>query len=98
MSKTKNKKKNIHKPLFAVIEEKIGWKEMLIDILVDIIGGILIAIGIYNFAAEQGFPMVGFNGIALILYQLYRLPIGITVIALNIPAVFLCYKQMGSHP
>ena len=91
---SKSKAKKTHKPLFSVIEEKIGWKEMLIDILVDIIGGILIAIGIYNFAASQGFPMVGFNGIALILFQLYHLPIGVTVIALNIPAVFLCYKQM----
>ena len=94
---SKSKAKKTHKPLFSVIEEKIGWKEMLIDILVDIIGGILIAIGIYNFAASQGFPMVGFNGIALILFQLYHLPIGVTVIALNIPAVFLCYKQMGKR-
>ena len=92
-----HKTKKTRKPLLAVIEEKISLKELLIDVLVDIIAGILIAIGIYNFAAAQGFPMVGFNGIALILYQLYRLPIGVTVIALNIPAVCLCYKQMGKR-
>ncbi len=97
MAKKEKEKTKPKKTLFTVIEEKIGWKEMLIDILVDIIAGILIAVGVYNFAAAQGFPMVGFNGVALILFQLYRLPMGITVIALNIPAVFLCYKQMGKR-
>ncbi|MBR3642534.1 MAG: YitT family protein, partial [Parasporobacterium sp.] len=77
------------------ISEKISIKELLVDIAVDIVGGILIAIGVYNFAAVQGFPMVGFNGIALILYQLYHLPMGMTIILLNIPAMFLCFKQMG---
>ncbi len=81
--------------MIARLVEKISFKELVIDIAVDIIGGILIAIGVYNFAAVQGFPMVGFNGVALILYQLYRLPMGLTVVLLNIPAMFLCYKQMG---
>ena len=44
---------------------------LAIDILVDIVGGILIAIGVYNFAAAAKFPMVGFNGIALIFYHLF---------------------------
>lgn len=81
--------------MIARLAEKISFKELVIDIAVDIVGGILIAIGVYNFAAVQGFPMVGFNGVALILYQLYRLPMGLTVVLLNIPAMFLCYKQMG---
>lgn len=33
-----------------------------IDIAVDMIGGILIALGTYNFAAAANFPMVGING------------------------------------
>ncbi|MBP5385551.1 MAG: YitT family protein [Lachnospiraceae bacterium] len=81
--------------MIAVISEKISVKEMLIDILIDLIGGVLIAAGVYNFAAAQGFPMVGFNGIALILYQLSGFPIGTTVFILNIPAVLLCFRQMG---
>lgn len=81
--------------MIARLAEKISFKELVIDIAVDIVGGILIAIGVYNFAAVQGFPMVGFNGVALILYQLYRLPMGLTVVLLNIPAMFLCYRQMG---
>ena len=81
--------------LMAMVFEKISPQELLVDILADMIGGILIAAGVYNFAAVQGFPMVGFNGIGLILYQLFRIPIGVTVLLLNIPAIFLCCKQLG---
>ena len=91
------KKKAPAKSVFAVITEKISFKEMMIDILVDIVAGCLIAAGLYNFAAAQGFPMVGFNGVALILYQLFGLPIGTTVFVLNIPAVLLCFRQMGKR-
>ena len=33
--------------------------ELTKDIATDIIGGILIAVGVYNFAAAAKFPMVG---------------------------------------
>lgn len=70
-------------------------KELGIDIAVDVIGGMLIAVGIYNFAAKAGFPMTGFSGIALIFYHLFGLPIGTMTIVLNIPVVLICYKLLG---
>lgn len=71
------------------------WKELGIDILVDFVGGMLIAIGIYNFAMKAGFPMTGFSGIALIFYHLFKLPIGTMTMVLNIPIVILCYRLLG---
>lgn len=65
------------------------------DILTDIVGGILIAIGVYNFAANAQFPMVGFNGIALIFYQLFGAPIGTTAMLLNIPVAIACFRILG---
>ena len=50
--------------------------ELTKDIATDIIGGILIAVGVYNFAAAAKFPMAGVNGIALIFYQLFGLNSG----------------------
>ena len=38
--------------------KNLNVKKVSIDILMDIIGGILIAIGTYNFAAASEFPMV----------------------------------------
>lgn len=63
----------------------------------EIIGSILIAAGIYNFAVQAGFPMTGFSGIALILYRLFKLPIGLTTILLNIPVAILCWKLLGKN-
>lgn len=75
--------------------KNLNVKRLSIDILVDILGGILIAIGTYNFAAASGFPMVGFNGIGLILYHLLGLPIGTVALVLNIPVAIACFKILG---
>ena len=65
------------------------------DVLVDIVGGILIAIGVYNFASAAEFPMAGLSGIALIFYYLFGTPIGIVSMLLNIPIAIFCYKILG---
>lgn len=70
-------------------------KELFIDILVDIAAGIIIAIGVYNFALNADFPVAGFSGIAIILYHLFGLPIGAGTIILNIPVAIMCYKFLG---
>ena len=78
------------------LHSKIWYaKKWSIDILIDILGGIFISLGTYNFAAAAEFPMVGVNGIALIFYQLWGLPIGRTAMLLNIPIAVFCFKVLG---
>ena len=78
------------------LHSKIWYaKKWSIDIFIDILGGIFIALGTYNFAAAAEFPMVGVNGIALIFYQLWGLPIGRTAMLLNIPIAVFCFKVLG---
>lgn len=74
---------------------KIALKRICLDILVEVVGSFLVAIALYNFALNAKFPMTGFSGIAMILYRLFALPIGITTIILNIPVAILCYKLLG---
>ena len=69
--------------------------DILVDILVDILGGILIAVGTYNVAAAARFPMVGFNGIALIFYYLFGWPIGTVALLLNIPVALCTFRILG---
>lgn len=76
---------------------KINWKRLPYDIFIDVLGGILAAIGVYNFAANAGFPMSGVSGIALIFYKLFGLPLGATIIVLNVPIALLCYKSLGKE-
>ena len=75
--------------------KKMDFKNLLLDILIDVISGILIALGTYNFAAEADFPMVGVNGIALIFYHLFGSPIGTVALILNIPIAIFCFRILG---
>lgn len=77
--------------------KKINWKTLGIDIVIDVVASIIIAIGIYNFALNANFPVAGFSGIAIILYHLFGIPIGIGTIVLNIPVSVFCYKFLGKE-
>ena len=73
--------------------EKI--KSIGIDLLMDMLGSFLIAIGVYNFAAASEFPVAGISGIALLFYHFFDIPIGTMSLLLNIPIVIFCYKLLG---
>lgn len=70
-------------------------KSFMNKFLKEILGSILIAAAIYNFAVQAEFPMTGFSGISIILYRLFNIPIGFSTIILNIPVAILCYKLLG---
>lgn len=74
---------------------KINIKTLAWDVFIDFAGGLLIAIGIYNFAVNAEFPMTGISGIALILYHLFGLPMGVMTIVMNVPIALACYKILG---
>lgn len=78
-----------------VSEIKNNGKNYLIDLLADIVGSLLIAIGLYNFAAASEFPVTGVSGVALVFYYYWGLPIGTLTMALNIPIIFICGKILG---
>lgn len=72
-------------------------KKFTIQLLWEILGSILIAAAIYNFAVQAEFPMTGFSGISIILYRLANIPIGLSTVILNIPVALLCYKLIGRN-
>ena len=71
--------------------KKLNWESFFLEVL----GSLLVAVSIYNFAAAAEFPMTGFSGIALILYRLFRIPLGLSNVLLNIPVVILCFRMLG---
>ena len=75
--------------------KRINWKEAGMDILVDLAAGMVIAVGIYNFALYANFPVAGFSGVAIILYHLLGIPVGAGTIILNVPVAVFCYKFLG---
>lgn len=74
---------------------KLFGKTWMFDTLVEIVGSILTGVAIYNFALPAKFPMTGFSGLALILYRLFGLPIGVMTIVLNIPVAIICCRMLG---
>ena len=79
----------------VTVMKSVKWKELGIDILVDIAASMLIAVGIYNFALNANFPVAGFSGIAIVLYHLFGLPVGAGTLLLNVPVSIFCYKFLG---
>lgn len=75
--------------------EKNNYQKWTKQLLTEILGSILIAAAIYNFALNANFPMTGFSGISIILYRLIGLPIGLSTVLLNVPITILCYKLLG---
>lgn len=77
--------------------KKYSLREFGMDVLIDVIGGMLVAFGVYNFALYADFPVAGFSGIAIIFYHLLRVPIGVGTVLLNIPTAIFCYKFLGKE-
>ncbi|MDO5520626.1 MAG: YitT family protein [bacterium] len=75
--------------------KRVVSTKWIVDVVVELVGSILIALALYNFALMAKFPMTGFSGISFILYRLFKVPIGLSTILLNVPVAFLCYKLLG---
>ena len=66
------------------------------DLAMDILGGILMALGIYTFAVGGNFVPGGVSGLALIIYHFTNFPIGTSTLLINIPIVLVSYRIMGN--
>lgn len=71
------------------------FKNFSMNLLVDVVSGVLITTSIYCFAIPADFPLTGISGIALILHQLFQTPIGAMTILLNLPIALCCYRRLG---
>ncbi len=76
-------------------ERKEKLKNILMDLLFDIIGSILYAAGIYSFASKADFAPGGISGLGIIVNHFTNLPIGICTLVLNIPIILICIKTVG---
>ena len=74
---------------------KEKWERRIIPFLMETLGGILVAVALDSFFVNAEFPLTGFSGIALIFNRLFGLPLGATIVVLNIPLALLCYKLLG---
>lgn len=74
-------------------EENI--KKFLIDILATLVGAFLMATATSLFLLPNQLSSGGFAGIATILYYLLKIPMGTTILSLNVPLFLFAGYKLG---
>lgn len=70
-------------------------KEITKEYILFIVGSILAAFGTASFLLPSQLSSGGFSGIATVIYYLFHVPMGTTIIVLNIPVFILAYLREG---
>jgi len=76
-------------------KEKI--KSVFIDIVGTIAGAVIMAFGVSSFLLPNQLSSGGFSGIATIIYYLFNIPMGMMIIALNIPLFIFGWYRIGKE-
>ena len=58
-------------------------------------GSLIFAVGLQIFSLPSELLLGGATGIATVVYHLWGLPVGTTVLLVNLPLFVLCWKEMG---
>lgn len=66
-----------------------------VQIVLLVLGTLLLAIAINVLFLPNNLSTGGASGIALIIYYLYKVPVGLTVILINIPLFLIALKDLG---
>ncbi len=77
------------------IEEKYNFRIVIKEIIETIIGSLIMAIGVSLFLLPNQLSSGGLAGIATIIYYLMGIPMGTTILVLNIPLFILAWVKLG---
>lgn len=83
------------KVIFMHVEEKFNIKRIIIEILGTILGSFVMAFGISLFLLPNQLSSGGLAGIATITYYLLNIPMGTTILILNIPLFIVAIYKVG---
>lgn len=70
-------------------------KTTVIDFTGILVGSVILAVGMNMFMIPNMLAPGGVSGLAVVLYHLFRLPVGATIILLNIPLFIVGYLVLG---
>lgn len=76
--------------------EKLNFKKIGRDLLLDTIGAILVSIGIISFTKNAGIAPGGVAGVSLILHYFFpQLPLGTLQLLLNVPLILISLRYLS---
>ncbi len=70
-------------------------KRQLIDILFYVVGSVIYAVAIAMFISPAKISPGGFTGVSLIFNFLFKVPVGVTMLILNIPLILISLRILG---
>lgn len=73
----------------------IKTKKSVINIIKIAIGAIIMAVGINLFLVPNQLSSGGFSGIGTIIYYIFKIPVGTTILILNVPLFLIAYFKIG---
>ena len=73
------------------------YRELLLDLGSDVLGSVLMGIGIYSFAEKADIAPGGLSGIAILFKYLWDLPVGVMILIMNIPLLLIAWKYLGKR-
>ena len=77
------------------LEDNKKLKHIIIDIVGTILGSAIIAFGVSQFLLPNHLSSGGFSGIATITYYLFKIPMGATILILNVPLFIISMFKIG---
>lgn len=78
-------------------KRKLLIKKYSFELFQIIIGTVIMAVGVSQFLLPNQLSSGGFTGIATIFYYLLKLPMGLTILLLNIPLFILSWIKKGKE-
>lgn len=70
-------------------------KQLATMLVYDILGSLFLGCSIVCFAVHANFAPGGVNGLAVMANHLFKVPIGLATIVINIPIILLTSKKLG---
>lgn len=75
-------------------DEKFNFKKIIVELTGTIVGAFFMAIGTSLFLLPNQLSSGGFAGVATIFYYLLKVPMGTTIMLLNIPLFILAIYKL----
>lgn len=77
---------------------RVHWGRVLVDGATLFVGGLVAATAINIFIAPHDIAPGGASGLAIVITHFFPLPLGLTMLAINVPAYMLGYRKLGGGP
>lgn len=78
-----------------ILKGKFNIKKFIRESLIEILGAGIMAFGISLFLLPAQLSSGGFSGIATIIYYIFKIPMGVTILFLNVPLFVFVFFRLG---